>query len=273
MPRIAPLVTCVVLLQAVTSARASEPAWYELRSAHFVVYANVGERDARAVAWRFEQARSAIAAMCPWARVDLPKPIVVLAVRDEASMKALVPSYWEDKKSLHPTAVWFEGPNRYYVALRADLRDESESDSRIPQNPYQMAYFAYIHVILQASFPGALPPWFSRGVAAVLSNTIVQEDTLVVGAPIVTHVNLLRNHPPVPLRTLLAMAADDPVLKQEDRLIAFDASAWSFVHFLLFADNAARRARVDTLATSPAERCQARCRNRAVLRSDREAPG
>ena len=248
MPRIAPLVTCVALLLAVPPARASEPDWYELHSSHFLVYANVGERDARAVAWRFEQARSAIAAMCPWARVDLPKPIVVLAVRDEASMKALVPSYWEDKRSLHPTAVWFEGPNRYYVALRADLRDESQSDSRIPQNPYQMAYFAYIHVILQASFPGALPPWFSRGVAAVLSNTIVQEDTLVVGAPILTHVNLLRTHQPVPLRTLLAMSADDPVLKQEDRLIAFDASAWSFVHFLLFADNAARRARVDTLA-------------------------
>ncbi len=248
MPRIAPLVTCVVLLEAVTPARASGPDWYELRSAHFVVHANVGERDARTVAWQFEQARSAIAAMCPWARVDLPKPIVVLAVRDEASMKALAPSYWEDKKSLHPTAVWVEGPNRYYVALRADLRDESASDSRIPQNPYQMAYFAYMHVILQASFPGALPPWFSRGVAAVLSNTIVQEDTLVIGAPILTHVNLLRTHPPVPLKTLLAMSADDPVLKQEDRLIAFDASAWSFVHFLLFADNAARRARVDTLA-------------------------
>ena len=102
--------------------------------------------------------------------------------------------------------------------------------------PTRWRDFAYIHVILQASFPGALPPWFSRGVAAVLSNTIVQEDTLVVGAPILNHVTLLRSHPPMPLRTLLAMSADDPVLKQEDRLIAFDASAWSFVHFLLFAE-------------------------------------
>jgi hypothetical protein len=68
-PRVAPLVTGVVVLLTMTPARASEHDWYALHSSHFIVYANGGERNARAVAWRFEQARSAIAAMCPWARV------------------------------------------------------------------------------------------------------------------------------------------------------------------------------------------------------------
>ena len=247
MSRLLPFATGIVLLHLVTPARASEPTWYEVHPSHFIVYANVGERDARAVAWRFEQARGAIAALCPWARVDLAKPVVVVAVKDEPSMKALAPSYWEDKKSLHPAAIWFEGPNRYYVALRADLRDEP-SDGMLPQNPYQLAYFAYIHVIVRASFPGELPPWFSRGVAAVLSNTVVREDVLIAGAPILAHINRLRDHPPLPLRTLLAISADDPRLKQEDQQLAFDASAWSFVHFLLFADSGARRPRIDTLA-------------------------
>ena len=247
MVRVASLLWLLAFLLRGT-AEAGEPDWYEVKSPHFVVMSNAGERDARAVAWRFEQARSAIAAVCPWAHVDLAKPTVVVGVRDEATMKALVPSYWEEKKSLHPDAVWFEGPNQYYVLLRADVRDQSEAGPTLPQNPFQMAYFAFIHVITQASFPGTLPPWFSRGVAAVLSNTTLQEHAILVGLPLLAHVTYLREHPPLPLKALLATTAADPALRQEDRLRAFDASAWAFVHFLLFADNAARRPRVDTLA-------------------------
>jgi TPR repeat protein len=249
MVRVASLLALLVLLSAGTFA-AGEPDWIEVKSPHFVVTSNAGERSARAVAWRFEQARSAIAAICPWAHVDLAKPTVVVAARDEATMKALVPSYWEERKSLHPDAVWFEGPNQYYVLLRADLRNESESDPTNPQNPYQMAYFAYIHVIVQASFPGTLPPWFSRGLSAVLSNTTVQEHAIFVGPPLVAHLNRLRERPPIPLKALLATTASDPGLRQQESQMTFDASAWAFMHFLLFADNAARRARVDSLARS-----------------------
>ena len=249
MIRVASLLGFLVLLSARTSV-ASEPDWFEVKSAHFVVTSNAGERSAREVAWRFEQARSAMAAICPWAHVDLAKPTVVIAARDEATMKALVPSYWEEKKSVHPDAVWFEGPNQYYVLLRADVRDQSERNPTNPQNPYQMAYFAYIHVVVQASFPGTLPPWFSRGLSAVLSNTTVQEHAIFVGPPPIVHLMRLGDHPPVPLKTLLATKASDPALRQEESLATFDASAWAFMHFMLFADNAARRARVDSLARS-----------------------
>ena len=76
---------------------------------------------------------------------------------------------------------------------------------------------------------------------------------LVVGA-LISHITRLRDHPPLPLRALLATTADDPALRQDERLLAFDASAWAFVHFLLFADNGARRAKIDTLVNSAAER-------------------
>jgi len=248
MVRVASLLGFLVLLHGGVAV-AGEPDWYEVKSPHFVVMANAGEGGARAVAGRFEQVRSAITAVCPWARVNPVKSWAVVAARDEATMKALLPSYWEDKKSFRPAAVWVEGPNRYYVMVRSDLRDDSEEDPTVPQNPYQVVYFAYVHTMLQASFPSALPPWFSRGFAAVLSNTNVQAHDVLVGAPLLSHITRLRDHPPLPLRVLLATTADDPALRQEDRLLAFDASAWAFVHFLLFADNGARRARIDTLVS------------------------
>ena len=83
----------------------------------------------------------------------------------------------------------------------------------------------------------------------MLSNTVVQEDALYVGSPIVAHLNRLREQPPLPLSALLRMSADDPQLRREEQLITFDASAWAFVHFVLFADNGSRGARFDKLAT------------------------
>jgi TPR repeat protein len=227
---------------------AGDTAWNELKSPHFTVISNLGERHTRSVAWQFEQARSAIAGVCPWARVDLSKPVTVLAVKDEASMRALVPQYWEEKKTVHPDAVWLESMDRYYIVVRADLRQDSGMETQIPNNPYQMAYFTYMHVVATSSFPVALPPWFSRGFAAVLSNTTVMNDAVYVGVPMVAYFQRLHARPPLRLSALLKTPADAPELRQAERLIDFDASAWTFVHFLLFSDNGTRRGRMDTLA-------------------------
>jgi hypothetical protein len=62
-----------------------------------VVTSNAGQSSAKSVAWQLEQIRSAIAVWWSWARVDLNKPMAVLAVKDEATMKTLAPEYWEEK--------------------------------------------------------------------------------------------------------------------------------------------------------------------------------
>src|SRR5215213_8479468 len=211
-------VALACLLFSAAAAAGAEPAWNELKSAHFTVMSNLGEKDTRSIAWRFEQARSAIAGICPWARVDLSKPVTVIALKDEASMRALVPQYWEEKKTVHPDAVWLESMDRYYIVLRADLRQDSGMEAQVPNNPYQMAYFAYMHVVASSSFPVALPPWFSRGFASVLSNTVVRNDAVYVGAPMVAYLQRLQAKPPLRLSALLKTPADAPELRQEDRL-------------------------------------------------------
>src|SRR5438874_3134376 len=111
--------------------RAAEQ-WIEVKSAHFIVTSNSGQGSATTLAWQLEQIRSAIAALWPWARLDLPKPLTVIAVKDENAMKALAPGYWERKGGVHPASVWVGGVDQNYLAIRTDV----PADDTLTTNPY-----------------------------------------------------------------------------------------------------------------------------------------
>jgi hypothetical protein len=210
--------------------------WIEVRSPHFVVTSNAGRGSASNLAWQLEQIRSAIAALWPWARVDLNKPLAVLAVKDESSMKALVPEYWERKGAVHPVSVWVGGADQNYLAIRADA---SEKDT-VDINPYVYSYFSYVLLVLQQSATRDLPVWFNRGLAGVLSNTIVRESKLLLGPPIPWHLERLRAGIRLKVPALIKVANGSPELSTEEGLRTFDAESWALVHFLMFGENGAR---------------------------------
>ena len=56
---------------------------------HVVASTNPGM--ARTLVWQLEQVRSAVKAVWPWAKVDLDRPLLVLAVGNEEDMRALLP--------------------------------------------------------------------------------------------------------------------------------------------------------------------------------------
>lgn len=68
-------------------------SWIEVKSEHFLVISNAGDRTARNVAWQFEQIRSVIGATFPWAKLDLARPLTVIALKDDNSMHALAPAF------------------------------------------------------------------------------------------------------------------------------------------------------------------------------------
>jgi hypothetical protein len=47
---------------------------------------------------------------------------MILAVADEDGMKRPAPYYWEQGGRIHPSSVFVEAPDRYYIAPRSDLR-------------------------------------------------------------------------------------------------------------------------------------------------------
>ena len=238
------LLAVFVLLTAWPAAPAAADQWIEVKSAHFTVLSNASERTTRRLVWQLEQVRSATAALFSWARPDLNKPLRVIVAKDENSMRALVPQYWEERRSVRPASVWVTGPDQHYLALRADV----EIEDRGTINPYLTAYASYIDLVLGQSVGRDLPLWFRRGFTGVLSNTIVRDDHLLLGAPIPWELQILRERPLLLLPKLLSVTRLSPEANEAVKREVFDAETWAFVHFLMFGDNGMRADKLNAYA-------------------------
>jgi len=244
MKRTSAAAIAVVSLLALTPAPArGADTWTEIKSAHFTAWSNAGDRSTRDLLWQLEQVRFAVATAWPWARTDLAKPMLVIAVKDEQSMKTLAPGYWERKGGVHPVSVWLTGTDRSYMVIRTD----SQNDEDRLINPNTSTYFSYVNLILTSSFSHQLPLWFSRGLAGVLSNTIVNGNEILLGPPI-PHLKTLQSGGRLRLRELIAVTRSSREYTQENGLERFDAQAWALMHFLMFGHNAARQAGVNKIA-------------------------
>jgi hypothetical protein len=239
--RVGILGLCLLLVAPPTSNAADQ--WNEMKSAHFTVISNAGDRSTRTLVWQLEQVRSAMVTLWAWARVDLNKPLTVIALKDENSMRALAPKYWEGRQ-VRPASVWVSGPDQHYLAIRTDLDVETQGNV----NPHITAYFSYINLVMMQSLSPDLPLWLSRGLTGVLSNTLVKDDHIIVGAPIPWHLEGLRERTRTPLPKLLTITRQSPALTREEGAETFDAQTWAFVHFLMFGENGVRAPKLNEFA-------------------------
>src|SRR5882672_11342170 len=74
--------------------------WIEVKSPHFTIYSNAGEHDGRRVAAQFEEIRALFEQNFPKLRVDFGKPTIVYVLKDENSLKLLMPTYGQNKNSM-----------------------------------------------------------------------------------------------------------------------------------------------------------------------------
>jgi hypothetical protein len=118
------LALCLSLVLAHPAAGRQD--WIEVKSGHFTVMSNAGERATRTLVWRLEQVRSTMVALWPWAKPDLTKPLRVIAVKDESAVRALAPEFWELRGGVRPASLWVTGADRFplfdFRCEAADLR-------------------------------------------------------------------------------------------------------------------------------------------------------
>jgi tetratricopeptide (TPR) repeat protein len=226
----------LVLAAAVPAPLSAADRWIEVKSANVTGVASTNAGMARTQAWQLEQIRSAIKAVWPWAKVDLERPLLVLAVGNEQDMRALLPKYWETRNSVRPASLMVSSPDHSLLAIRADLRAEGQANV----NPHRTTYFSYVTLILDNSLDADLPPWLARGLAEVLSNTIVRDDGVLVGAPIEENLRYIAERGRLRPAELVRMKRNDPQLSTADGLGRFDAQSWALVHMLMFDKSGAR---------------------------------
>ena len=227
--RVLPLVTIVLLAGA---PQLSGATWVEAKSPNFTVYSDAGAKRARDIAWQFEQVRAALSRLWPWARFDFGAPVVVYAARDERTMRALLPHYFEGGNAIRPGSFFVSSGEAHYVALNTD----QSTHGAVNINPYLSSYWSYVMMVLHSTYEQDLPPWFERGLAQVFSNTIVRDKEILIGPVIPWHLERLRERGRPTLDVMLSADATSPELTSGARMERFDAAAWALVHYLIFGN-------------------------------------
>jgi TPR repeat protein len=215
------------LLLAPLGAHAETRPWVQAKSPNFTVVSDAGIPEARRIAARFEQVREVFRGLWPRARLGTGEPIVILAARDEASLRRLLPEFYERKGAKRVSGVFFRSSERQYVALRADVGDEHQG-----MNPYHVLYHEYVHALLDLNFE-RMPIWLGEGLADFFGNTIVRDDAITQGRPIARYVQLLRERGTMPLPVLLKVDHESPEYNEDTRASVLYAQSWALVHFLL----------------------------------------
>jgi hypothetical protein len=118
--RLALLALVCLFFAATVPVTAEKAAWIEVRSANFIVVCNGGQKEAEKVAVQFEQIRAIFRNAMPFASKQQNPVITILAVKDEKSLREILPEFWAKGHS-HPGGIFMSSMNKHFIALRTDL--------------------------------------------------------------------------------------------------------------------------------------------------------
>ena len=214
------LVLLGFLLFVCSSALAGEPQWVEVRSPHFSVVSDAGEKRAREVAIRFEQMRAVFGALLTKANVNLPIPLQIVAFRNGKEMRQFLP-LWHGKPT-KDAGLFFGGDDRSFILL--DLSTDYA---------WQTVFHEYGHQLLHGNTSGELSPWFDEGFAEYFSTIKVAGKEANVGDVSQIDFDTLQLAPWLHVADLLRVRQDSNVYNESgDRRSAFYAQSWLMVHYL-----------------------------------------
>jgi tetratricopeptide (TPR) repeat protein len=220
------------LLLGIAAATRAADNWIEVRSPHFIVVTNASEKEARRIADQFELIRATFHSAFGILRMDPAQTIVILAAKNEATMKLLLPEEWEDKKRVHHAGMYQPGPEKHYVILRTDQEGN---------NPYHTLYHEYTHALLHLNFRH-IPLWLDEGMAEYLGNAILSDKKEVrIGVVDPGHLYVLQQNKLLPIEVLLSVDHNSPYYNEQNRASVFYAESWALVHFLMFDQEARRK--------------------------------
>src|SRR5262249_29185386 len=107
--------TAILFLLLSSTAFAGNPQWVEVRSPHFSVITDAGEKRGREVAVRFEQMRVAFGKLLTKATVNLPVPLQIIAFRNAKELRQFSP-LWHGKP-ISLAGLFQSGQDRDFILL------------------------------------------------------------------------------------------------------------------------------------------------------------
>ena len=205
-------------------ARNDAPVWLEVRSQHFTVITDSGEKQGRRVLDQFERMRWVFLKLFPQAKVDPPSPIMVIAVKSQGDIRALEPEAYLAKGQLTLAGLFLRTAEKNYVLMRMGVDGE---------HPYSTVYHEYTHLVLGTE---NMPLWLNEGLAEFFQNTDIENKDVRLGEPSPEDLVYLRQHSLIPLPMLFQVDANSPYYHEEEKGSVFYAEAWALTHYLEVTD-------------------------------------
>src|SRR5271156_1578171 len=221
----------LAILWAAPLPGAKHETWFEARSPNFIVVCNAGEKQARKTAIRLEQIRAVFRRELELASKHESPVITILAVKDEDSMKTLLPEYWV-KGHAHPAGMFLDNMNQYFAVIQLDAPG---------LNPYDTIYHEYFHSLTAPYYPN-LPVWVSEGLAEFYGNTQIGDSEVGMGRPDPDLIVELKQGGLMPLDVLLKVDHNSPYYNEQNKISVFYAESWALTHYLMVGDKSAHRA-------------------------------
>lgn len=147
---------------------ADSAAWVEIKSPHFSVVTDAGEKRGREVAMRFEQMRAVYAALMVKANVNIPIPLQIVAFRNTKEFRQFAP-LWHGKPT-QLAGLFQPGEDRSFIMLDLSLPD-----------PWSVVFHEYAHQLMNGTLSGSLDPWFEEGFAEFFATIEVDNKEARVG--------------------------------------------------------------------------------------------
>jgi Flp pilus assembly protein TadD len=223
----------VTLFLMTSAAAVPTGKWIEVRSPNFIVVSNASESQARRIDVQFEQIRSLFRDSLAYVKASPSPVITILAVKDEDSLRELLPEYWAEKGHAHPAGIFLGGGyDQFQVALNLSAHGD---------NPYESLYHEYYHSVTVPYFPD-LPVWVAEGMADFFGNSIIGDKTADLGMPNPALIEELRNSPLIPLPILFKVDHKSPYYNEQKKVSIFYAESWVLIHYLMLGDKRAHNA-------------------------------
>jgi tetratricopeptide (TPR) repeat protein len=197
--------------------------WVEIRTPHFVVMSDGGEKTARRVADQFDLVRRIFQATMPNAHFDTGVPIQILAAKDGKSFATLLPEYPYDKRHPQPEGLFVGGTEKNYIVLRTNVSGPI---------PYEDIYHNYARLVLKLSYH-SLPPWLEEGYANVYGGMALTDKGAKIGKPDPEDLSALWESPLLPLDLVIHVDRASPYYHASGPPTVYSAESRALVHYLL----------------------------------------
>jgi hypothetical protein len=213
--------TAVLLFVVLSSAAfAGDPQWVEVRSPHFSVITDTGEKRGREVAVKFEQMRAVFGALMTRAKVNLPVPLQIIAFRNRKELRQFAPLFHGKPISL--AGLFQAGEDRNFILLDMSAED-----------PFVVVFHEYAHQLMNGNVTSETQPWFEEGFAEYFSTIEIDNKVAKIGfkAP-PGDWEVLEQSSWMHIPDLFAVRHDARTYNEGDRRSVFYAESWLVVHYL-----------------------------------------